>query len=104
MLSIWVGFFVVLFFLSKSHTPFPLDFEQEEKPSTMPIQLNTTVVPPVEERSALTVGWWGLQTLLSRFKLLCRMSEKPLYIEVAGLTQLQQEPHTLLDLQHFNSL
>lgn len=30
--------------------------------------------------------------------------KKPPHIEVAGLTQSQQEPHTLLHLQHFNSL
>lgn len=66
--------------------------------------MNTTVVPNVQERSALTAGWGALQTLLSCFKLLCRTSEKNLHIEVAGLTQSGQEPDTLLDLQHFHSL
>jgi len=98
----WV--FLLVFFKPKSHNTFSSWSWTGGKTSKTSTQLNNTVVPHMHERSALTAGGGVLQTPLNCFKLLWRRSEKNLHIEVAGLTQSGQEPDTLLDLQHFNSL
>lgn len=95
-----LGFFLLL---HKSHTTFfPPDFGQEKK-----LQNSNwhTIVPDIQEKFALTAGWWGgsLQTFLSYLNIFCRMSEKSLHREVAGLTK-RAGTDTLLELQDLNSL
>lgn len=98
-----LGVLVCFLLLHKSHTTFfPHDLGQEKK-----LQNSNwhTIVPDIQEKFALTAGWWGgsLQTFLSSLNIFRRMSEKSLLREVAGLTN-RAGADTLLELQDLNSL